>query len=66
MDEVLDSKLKRPTPRSTLGLFVSKFRQFCSPSLCLSVGREAISQMLPIGPVSMPGEENDSTRGVNV
>ena len=45
---------------------VSKVRQFRSPHICLCLSEETLKAVGPFCLVSMPGEVNDPTQGVNV
>ena len=45
---------------------VSKPWQFCSPYICMCLSEEILKAGGPFYLVSMPGEVNDPTHGVNV
>ena len=45
---------------------VSKLRQFRSPHICLCLSEETLKAGGPFYLVSMPGEVQDPTQGVNV
>ena len=51
---------------STPSTVVSKLRQFRSPRICLCLSEETLQAGGPFYMVSMPGEVNDPTQGVNV